>query len=156
MSEADGQLEIRHRKREDAELDITPMIDITFLLLAFFVVVSKMDRQTPIEQPRAINGAMIPPKKAIVIAATLNSEGEANIFLGDTTDEEKRVKGDLKEMEEKLREYIQNEASIRPDVIGVLLKADAKMKYKYVALVNRATTLADIGDRYLHVGTEEE
>ena len=30
-------------KREDEEMDITPMIDITFLLLIFFVVASKMD-----------------------------------------------------------------------------------------------------------------
>ena len=155
MSNPDAQLELRVRKKEDADLDMTPMIDITFLLLAFFVVVSKMDRQTPIDQPKAVNGAMIPPKKAIVIAATLAADGEANIFMGDTTDEGKMVSGDLKEQEEQLKKYIESEASARPDVLGVLLKADGKVKQKYIAMVNRATTQADI-ERPLYVGTEQE
>ena len=34
---------VRPRRREDAEMDITPMIDIVFLLLIFFLVASKMD-----------------------------------------------------------------------------------------------------------------
>ena len=42
MSDRDGTGEgfkVR-REQEETELDITPMIDITFLLLAFFVVAS--------------------------------------------------------------------------------------------------------------------
>ncbi|MCP3692284.1 MAG: biopolymer transporter ExbD, partial [Planctomycetaceae bacterium] len=30
------------RREEDVEMDITPMIDVTFLLLIFFLVASKM------------------------------------------------------------------------------------------------------------------
>ena len=39
MAKDDAKIEMRKRKKgDDADLDITPMIDITFLLLAFFVV----------------------------------------------------------------------------------------------------------------------
>lgn len=41
----------KKRKKEEAELDITPMIDVTFLLLIFFMVTSTMqatpDRDIP-------------------------------------------------------------------------------------------------------------
>ena len=35
---ADDQPVIRRRQLDDSEMDITPMIDITFLLLIFFLV----------------------------------------------------------------------------------------------------------------------
>ncbi len=36
---------MKKKKAEEADLDITPMIDVTFLLLIFFMVASKMDPQ---------------------------------------------------------------------------------------------------------------
>mgnify|MGYP003325625382 CR=1 FL=1 len=35
-------LHLPRKKLEDAEMDITPMIDVTFLLLIFFMVTSTM------------------------------------------------------------------------------------------------------------------
>ncbi len=44
----------KKKKKEEAELDITPMIDVTFLLLIFFMVTSTMqatpDRDIPASQ----------------------------------------------------------------------------------------------------------
>ncbi len=36
----------------DSEMDITPMIDMTFLLLIFFVLTSKMTGEKSFEIPR--------------------------------------------------------------------------------------------------------
>ena len=60
MSEEVG-LDIPKRKRnpDDGEMDVTPMIDVTFLLLAFFVVVSKMDPQAAVDLPKASYGDSI-------------------------------------------------------------------------------------------------
>ena len=52
----------RRKSDDETDLDITPMIDITFLLLAFFVMVSKMDPQLPVDLPPALNGQTIPDK----------------------------------------------------------------------------------------------
>ena len=61
MKEESGlKLPKRKRNPDDGELDITPMIDITFLLLAFFVVASKMDPQAAIELPKASYGVSVP------------------------------------------------------------------------------------------------
>lgn len=55
------------RKRDDEEMDITPMIDITFLLLIFFVVCSTMDPSKMGEIPKAKNGTSISADESAVI-----------------------------------------------------------------------------------------
>ena len=40
------------QKREDDELDMTPMVDVTFLLLIFFMVTASFSLQKSIEMPR--------------------------------------------------------------------------------------------------------
>ncbi len=55
------------RRREDDEMDITPMIDITFLLLIFFVVCSTMDPTKIGTIPEADNGLAISAKNSAVI-----------------------------------------------------------------------------------------
>jgi len=44
------------KKTIEMELDITPMIDVTFLLLIFFMVASTMQPKPRAEVPTAING----------------------------------------------------------------------------------------------------
>ena len=58
MAEIDVAFQPPKKKREESELDITPMIDITFLLLAFFVVVSKMDPTLAIPVPKTMPQAI--------------------------------------------------------------------------------------------------
>jgi len=77
MSKTETQLTLKKRKQnpDDGELDITPMIDITFLLLAFFVVVSKMDPQQAVDLPRATFGVSVQDIKA---------EGNVKVGLVET------------------------------------------------------------------------
>ena len=56
---------------EDTEMDITPMIDITFLLLIFFIVSSKMDPSANVPLPAAktiasLSGIITPPVSNLV------------------------------------------------------------------------------------------
>lgn len=54
-------------RRQDDEMDITPMIDITFLLLIFFVVASKMDPTQTGRTPLADHGTSVSAKDSAVI-----------------------------------------------------------------------------------------
>ncbi|MDA8744471.1 biopolymer transporter ExbD [Rubripirellula amarantea] len=63
----DEDLMLPRKKRDDDEMDITPMIDITFLLLIFFVVCSTMDPTKIGTIPEADNGLAIAAKNAAVI-----------------------------------------------------------------------------------------
>ena len=70
MNKTAEGISLRKTKTEDAELDITPMIDITFLLLAFFVMVSKMDPTTAVDLPKAQYGFTVPEKNCVVFVVT--------------------------------------------------------------------------------------
>ncbi|MCA9138298.1 MAG: biopolymer transporter ExbD [Planctomycetales bacterium] len=59
--------QLPRKNRDSEEMDITPMIDITFLLLIFFVVCSKMDPTQMAEIPDAKAGLNISAKESAVI-----------------------------------------------------------------------------------------
>jgi biopolymer transport protein ExbD len=65
--EGEDDFALPRKKRQDDEMDITPMIDITFLLLIFFVVCSTMDPTKIGQIPEAQNGLAIAAKNAAVI-----------------------------------------------------------------------------------------
>jgi len=57
-------------RKDEAELgmDITPMIDMTFLLLIFFMVTSTMQVEARLQMPKAAHGAGVPLENATVIS----------------------------------------------------------------------------------------
>ena len=74
----DGEAIVMPRgKRDSAEMDITPMIDITFLLLIFFVVCSKMDPTQTGELPAAQHGLAVSAKDSAVIFIEPSGEDKA-------------------------------------------------------------------------------
>ncbi len=87
------------RRRADAgevSFQITPMIDMTFLLLIFFMVTSKLTDQqinVPIELPVAIS-AVAPGKAERDI---INLDGEGNYYIGDRRATKEELKAHLEE-----------------------------------------------------------
>lgn len=81
----------RRRKRsiEEVSFQITPMIDLTFLLLIFFMVTQKITEQqlqVPVRLPVAISA--VPPEQTE--REIINLDGEGNFYIGDrpvTTEE---------------------------------------------------------------------
>jgi biopolymer transport protein ExbD len=67
VSEEEDDFHMPRKERGDDEMDITPMIDITFLLLIFFVVCSKMDPTQMGKIPEATNGIAISAKESAVV-----------------------------------------------------------------------------------------
>ncbi len=68
----------RPKKDPNATLDITPMIDMVFILLIFFMVSTTFvkDMKIDIERPRAASAAPASTKSLRV-----NIDGSANIFI---------------------------------------------------------------------------
>lgn len=130
-----------HKKNrgEDVEMDITPMIDITFLLLIFFIVCSTPDQKSAIELPQARYGRGVGEKNSVII--TLSDEGvdQAPIYIadgkvGDTLPEdEDQQKEMIREAVEKGRNEEQKE--------NVIIKADRNVAHRDVAKVIKAISL---------------
>ena len=74
----------RRRVQQSMDLDITPMIDIVFLLLIFFIVASTPDTQRVADLPSAQFGAGIDPNTAVIFTiAKREGPRPAEVYLGD-------------------------------------------------------------------------
>ena len=76
----------RRPVKDTAEMDITPMIDITFLLLIFFLVCSTMDQQTDVKLPPARHGSGVDERSSVIITVDARGAGRPPaVYLGDGT-----------------------------------------------------------------------
>ena len=72
----------RRRPLPETEMDITPMIDITFLLLIFFLVASKMDPNNAVALPKARYGTSVVEKNSVVILVSKGTSDAALVARG--------------------------------------------------------------------------
>lgn len=72
----DAPYQRKKRPVEDVSVDITPMIDMTFQLLIFFMVTSTMQGNPPAEIPKSLSGGSIEMAKVInvIIRAPVNDK----------------------------------------------------------------------------------
>ena len=118
---------IRKKRRDDDEMDITPMIDITFLLLIFFLVTSTPDKQTAIELPNASNGAPVSQLTSTVFTVAEGGLESAPVYNADGKDETKRLTDDLEEQRKEIRELVEQGLSSEGKT-DVIIKADKSVK----------------------------
>ena len=150
----------RRRNKDDGELDITPMIDVTFLLLAFFVVVSKMDPQAAVPLPVASYGVSIQDKSAVTLIVVVDKDDsdKISIFKGTSMGQETKIPdGDPETQEELIAAYVEDELSTHPTKEAILVKAAGNVKTGMVELVKRGVFNSDLAkSRKIYVGIEEE
>lgn len=158
--EANIELPKRKRNPDDGELDITPMIDVTFLLLAFFVVVSRMDPQAAVALPMASYGDSIQDKEAVTLIVVLDeATGEkAEIYKGRSMAADTKVPpGDEESQEADIGEYVESELSSYPTKNAILIKAEGDVKTGMVQMVKRGVGQSELAKtRKIYVGIEAE
>jgi len=120
--EAENDKDVYVRKRRslpDAEIDITPMIDVTFQLLIFFMVTSTMQGNPPADLPPSMSGGSIEVAKVInVVVRPAAVSGEAPQI------ELNREPVNL----EELKLLLEEQSRARVDGIHVMILADRTMK----------------------------
>lgn len=158
--EAMIQMPKRKRNPDDGELDITPMIDVTFLLLAFFVVVSKMDPQAAVPLPLASQGASIPEKNTVTLVVVLDPDNKDRpmIYKGPTMGEDSLVAdGEEDQQKEEIADYVENELSTNPTKEFILIKAGGNCKTRMVELVKQGVAGSELAlTRKVYLGIEEK
>ena len=128
--------------KETFDLDITPMIDITFLLLIFFLVASRPDLQVQVELPSARHGVAVSARYAtIVTIARGDRPGQVAVYLADG-----KVGTPLPNNAAAQEEEIGNRVSARLEEgkVTVLVKAERDVPHREVARVVKAAAAEGI------------
>ena len=113
-------MKLRRKDEEEVVIDMSPMIDMVFLLLIFFIVASAVIKVDPVEidVPNAVY-AKVPDDETGRYKITVDQEGV--MYVGVTSE-----KVDLARLEEILLEEIEMNNQLK-----VLIRADLKTKYEY-------------------------
>lgn len=151
----DTRVNPRKKHREDAELDITPMIDVTFLLLIFFIVASRMDPQNVVDMPSAKHGSTVAEKNACVLVVARGDGEEPLVYLGKSKDPAALVKGSEEEKDEKIETYVDEQLHGPVPKVAVLIKAEQGIKFRYIDQVSKAASRSMDPDTRLHIGIIE-
>lgn len=131
---------IRSKTFEETEMDITSMIDLTFLLLIFFLVAGKMDPSGALQLPPARYGKPVVEKSSIIVTLAAGEEGKAIVYCGNGIVDQNRIGGgDLAAQEEKVAGYVEKEF-LAGAKENVLIKAAKGIKTREVMRIAKAAT----------------
>ncbi len=123
---------MKPRKRaEETDLDITPMIDVTFLLLIFFMVASTMQSTPERDLPPAKYGVGVMEKKATLIAINRPiAPGDVPVVVlsnGEecTPDDRDTIRNDVENgiLDEKNEVIIQADREVPAGVVKKVMRA---------------------------------
>jgi len=151
IEEDEDDFALPRKKREDDEMDITPMIDITFLLLIFFIVCSTMDPTKIGTIPEADNGLAIAAKNSAVIF--INPGTGDDVILSRMDGTNFTADEDLQATE--IIEYItaELEKSMGESKQHVMLFGDADVKVGQVTRIQKiiGDAFEDLNSTYIAV-----
>ena len=116
-------LGLRKRKRVGVGIDTTPMVDVAFLLLVFFMVTTVFRRPLAMEVNMPEPGAKVEVKESNVMTLYISEDGSMMYDVGR--------QGLNPVTWDELREVLVLEADYNPDLI-VLAKVDRKARYEYM------------------------
>jgi biopolymer transport protein ExbD len=122
----------RSRQHHSLAFNMTPMIDIVFLLIIFFMTVSQVTRTVdhPVELPRVVDGAS--ESKTATVTINLNEKG--SVIVAGKVLSQQEVATALQAQLEKM----DND----PDRIRIQIRCDRNCLSKFVnRLVNRLSSM---------------
>lgn len=136
----------RKKKHEEAEMDMTPMIDVTFQLLIFFMLTNSLANPAPLPVAEAQYGRGVTPDGKQIILV----DDQGQYFLG-----EQAVPENLAPSLDDLVAEVGRNASAAPGPMEVIVTAHRKSKHALVRkLVDRLGSVPNIGNVML--GVEEK
>ena len=133
----------KRKKPEDVDLDITPMIDVTFLLLIFFMVTSTMQGTPDLDIPPAQHGDEVDTTTSteIQILAAKASGGDPTIMIDDR-------RATLEEVRAHVMEGAQQ------GKMAAIIMADREVPEGIVMEVEKI--IAEVEGVTLHVGVRDK
>ena len=127
------------KTQSEADLDITPMIDVTFLLLIFFMVTSTM-QQMPENLPTAQHGVGVESRESLIvtISAPTSLTNPPAVRVGNG--EALTGTGGPRELDESSRSRVREQVAQgqQEGKTRVIIRADREVPYGFISQVMRA------------------
>lgn len=143
---------LRPRPRvNDAELDITPMIDIVFLLLIFFLVSSKMTAEQAVELPKARHGGVVAGKESVII---IMRRGTGEIAQVLKEDGKSSFSSDPDQQGAEISEYVQQ--GIDAGKKHVIIRAEGSVRHGEIGRVSEAISESMEEGEVIHIAVMEQ
>ena len=122
-------MNIQPDNQEEPEINLTPLIDVVFLLLIFFMVSTTFEHQSriQIELPEATAEASKPEDESLEILI----DAQGRYFLGD----QQVVNTELKTLKGAIRKAVGQR-----EVMPVIIRADARTPHQAVIRALDATS----------------
>lgn len=122
-------MNIQPDNQEEPEINLTPLIDVVFLLLIFFMVSTTFEHQSriQIELPEATAEASKPEDESLEILI----DAQGRYFLGD----QQVVNTELKTLKGAIRKAVGQR-----EVMPVIIRADARTPHQAVVRALDATS----------------
>ena len=133
----------RPRDRGDADLDLTSLIDVVFLLLIFFMITSTMDVDKDFEVPQARSGKGVESEFAtfVTLLEPKTPRGASVMILGNVDG----VEGDI----ESVRQHV--EQGVSEGRKSVIIKAEKKVRSRDVLRVAQLVGGIEGGELFIAV-----
>lgn len=136
----------RKRAASD-EIDMTSMIDCTFLLLIFFMVCSTMQSQPDIDLPVAGHSVGVDTQGAALITILAGTQSEpARILLGDGVGEEVAL--------EEVRGFVSD--AVAAGNARIVVKAEGDVSHGFIEDVARQVVAVEGAQLFMGVGDNPE
>ncbi len=133
------------RRGEEIDLDMTPMIDVTFQLLIFFMLTNALANASPVDLPRAVHGIGVSPDGVQMILV----DEQGRYYLGEKLDPQ------LERPLEQLVQQVQENAAQAGGGLPVIISAHRQTKHVQVRqLVDSLGRIGNLGK--VRLGVEEQ
>jgi biopolymer transport protein ExbD len=129
---------LMRRNLVEADMDITPMIDLTFLLLIFFLVSSTPDKATVVDLPEANHGVGVSQLNSVIFTIGVGGLNTAPVYAADGRVPGTELSDDLQTRSDQIRDAV--EKGFRENKTNVVIKADRNVAHREVARVIKAVS----------------
>ncbi|MBE9568475.1 MAG: biopolymer transporter ExbD [Proteobacteria bacterium] len=137
-------------KEETVDVNLTPLIDIVFLLLIFFMVTTTFDRHAKLKVSLPESSAELSQQQSNPLVLSIDARG--NYFLNDR----QIVNQQLDTLKQALRKTIEQNSSLNKldyNDIALVLRADANTPHQ--AVVRAMDAASQLGLSKLSIATIE-
>ncbi len=131
----------RKKSAEDEEVDITPMIDITFLMLIFFLVTSTPDQKTEIELAEALHGSAVSQLESTIISIGFAGLEQSPVYGADGRIPEAILSEDFEKQKEQITKLVSQ--GLSEGKTNVIIKADKAVAYRNVDRVIKSISATE-------------